>query len=160
MKAAAAKHQEALDQLGSLLRLESVTRWLTPAVFVVGLLLVGALAAVTRGHRRLLGIERARAVHDSLHDALTGLPNRTLLADRLGQALRADVRADTRTGLLLLEVTESALMAEPVRAQRLLGELSALGVRLSIDNFGAGYTSLSHLKTLPAASSRSTSPSC
>ena len=50
---------------------------------------------------------------------------------------------------LELEVTESAIMSEPVRAQRLLKALSALGIRLSIDDFGAGYTSLGQLKTLP-----------
>lgn len=51
--------------------------------------------------------------------------------------------------LLELEITESALMTEPARAQRLLGQLSALGVRISIDDFGAGNTSLGQLKTLP-----------
>jgi EAL domain-containing protein (putative c-di-GMP-specific phosphodiesterase class I) len=53
--------------------------------------------------------------------------------------------------LLELEVTESALMTEPMRAQRLLEELAALGVRLSIDDFGAGYTSLGQLKSLPVS---------
>jgi diguanylate cyclase (GGDEF)-like protein len=52
-------------------------------------------------------------------------------------------------GLLELEVTESAIMTEPARAQRLLQQLSALGIRISIDDFGAGYTSLGQLKNLP-----------
>ena len=51
--------------------------------------------------------------------------------------------------LLELEVTESAIMLDPLRARRLLQNLSDLGIRLSIDDFGAGYTSLSQLKTLP-----------
>lgn len=51
--------------------------------------------------------------------------------------------------LLELEITESALMADPARAQRLLEALAAMGVRLSIDDFGAGYTSLGQLKNLP-----------
>ncbi|WP_326960650.1 MULTISPECIES: EAL domain-containing protein [unclassified Arthrobacter] len=38
---------------------------------------------------------------------------------------------------------------DPVRAQRLLEALAAMGVRLSIDDFGAGYTSLGQLKRLP-----------
>src|SRR5665647_3013840 len=42
--------------------------------------------------------------HRTLHDPLTGLPNRTLLADRLGQALRADARMGSSTGLLLLDL--------------------------------------------------------
>ena len=52
-------------------------------------------------------------------------------------------------GLLELEVTESAIMTEPARAQRLLQQLSALGIRISLDDFGAGYTSLGQLKSLP-----------
>jgi diguanylate cyclase (GGDEF)-like protein len=51
--------------------------------------------------------------------------------------------------LLELEVTESAIMIDPVRACQMLETLSALGVRLSLDDFGAGYTSLSQLKALP-----------
>lgn len=68
-----------------------------------GRLLTAALTAMTRGHR-LLGIERSQAVHDSLHDALTGQPNRTLRADRFGQAIRADARSGTRTGLILIDL--------------------------------------------------------
>jgi len=51
--------------------------------------------------------------------------------------------------LFELEVTESAIMIDPVRARQTLRELSALGVRLSIDDFGAGYTSLSQLTDMP-----------
>ena len=104
IKAAAEEHQESLAYLARLQRLESLTRKLTPLVFLAGLLLAAVLASITRGHRRLLDVERARAVHDSLHDALTGLPNRTLLADRFGQALRADARSGTSTGLLLIDL--------------------------------------------------------
>lgn len=49
---------------------------------------------------------------------------------------------------LELEVTESAIMTDPVRAQATLAQLSGLGVTLAIDDFGAGYTSLAHLKDL------------
>ena len=53
--------------------------------------------------------------------------------------------------LLELEVTESAIMTEPVRAQHVLEQLATLGVRISIDDFGAGYTSLGQLKNLPVS---------
>ena len=53
-------------------------------------------------------VERRRAEeevrHQALHDSLTGLPNRTLLADRLEQALSASLRDDPRVGLLLLDL--------------------------------------------------------
>jgi GGDEF domain-containing protein len=65
---------------------------------------VALLSVATRGYRSALITERARAVHDSLHDALTGLPNRALLADRFDQALSAPKRVDTTTGLLLIDL--------------------------------------------------------
>jgi len=102
--AAETKHGSALAGLGRLQRLEGMTRMLTPMVFLLGLGLAALLASVMRGHRRQLAAERARALHASLHDELTGLPNRTLLADRFGQALRADARAGTTTGLLLIDL--------------------------------------------------------
>ncbi len=98
------KNQIAMDVLAYLQRLETLNRLLTPVVFLAGLVLAALLISISRGHRRLLDVERASAVHDSLHDALTGLPNRTLLSDRLGQALRADTRLGTSTGLLLLDL--------------------------------------------------------
>jgi EAL domain-containing protein (putative c-di-GMP-specific phosphodiesterase class I) len=50
---------------------------------------------------------------------------------------------------LLLEVTESAIMADPERAESILRRFATIGIELAIDDFGAGYTSLAHLRTLP-----------
>jgi len=50
---------------------------------------------------------------------------------------------------LVLEVTESAIVLDPVRAEETLIALSELGVGLSIDDFGTGYTSLASIKRLP-----------
>jgi diguanylate cyclase (GGDEF)-like protein len=51
--------------------------------------------------------------------------------------------------LLELEVTESTIMLDPVRATNTLERLSEIGLRLSIDDFGTGYSSLANLKRLP-----------
>jgi EAL domain-containing protein (putative c-di-GMP-specific phosphodiesterase class I) len=56
---------------------------------------------------------------------------------------------DVPPELFELEVTESAIMIDAERAQQTLTQLSALGIRLSIDDFGAGYTSLSQLTNMP-----------
>ncbi|MFN2488815.1 MAG: putative bifunctional diguanylate cyclase/phosphodiesterase [Actinomycetota bacterium] len=50
---------------------------------------------------------------------------------------------------LQLEITESSIMADPVRTNGILSGLSAMGVGVAIDDFGTGYSSLSHLSTLP-----------
>ena len=50
---------------------------------------------------------------------------------------------------LMLEVTESAIVLDPQRAEETLVELSNLGFALSIDDFGTGYTSLASIKRLP-----------
>ena len=68
--------------------------------------------------------------------------------------LTASVRAVLeQTGIehnrLELEVTESALSADPEAAATTLGELRRLGVRLAIDDFGTGHSSLTALRRYP-----------
>lgn len=50
---------------------------------------------------------------------------------------------------LELELTESAIMTDPVRAQETLQKINDLGIRISIDDYGTGYSSLAYLKKLP-----------
>jgi diguanylate cyclase (GGDEF)-like protein len=54
-------------------------------------------------------------------------------------------------GALVVELTESAVMADPSHSRQLLTELADAGIRLSIDDFGTGYSALSYLSQLPVA---------
>ena len=51
--------------------------------------------------------------------------------------------------LLCLEITESALMAEPTACRERLLRLKEIGVRIAVDDFGTGYSSLAYLRQLP-----------
>ena len=51
--------------------------------------------------------------------------------------------------MLRLEVTETAVMTDPVAVSRALGSLRAVGVGLSLDDFGTGLSSLTYLRDLP-----------
>jgi diguanylate cyclase (GGDEF)-like protein len=50
---------------------------------------------------------------------------------------------------LTLEITESSMMADPMRSEGVLGRLHSMGVKIAIDDFGTGYSSLAHLRHLP-----------
>jgi len=51
--------------------------------------------------------------------------------------------------LLTIELTETALMLDPEQCLRQLRDLKALGVKLSVDDFGTGFSSLSSLRRYP-----------
>ncbi|HEX6511199.1 MAG TPA: EAL domain-containing protein, partial [Chloroflexota bacterium] len=68
------------------------------------------------------------------------------LPDTVAEMLACcDIPAD----MLRLEITETALMTNPIRTADVVMRLSDLGVQLSIDDFGTGYSSLAYLKRLP-----------
>ncbi|MET8150761.1 putative bifunctional diguanylate cyclase/phosphodiesterase [Actinoplanes sp. NPDC049668] len=70
------------------------------------------------------------------------------IADEIDVLLRHHgVPAD----LLQLEITESALMADPHRVLNTITRLDRMGVAISLDDFGTGYSSLQHLRRLPLA---------
>ncbi|WP_221089753.1 putative bifunctional diguanylate cyclase/phosphodiesterase [Deinococcus aquaedulcis] len=75
-------------------------------------------------------------------------------AAQLHPPLVDEVRAvlgssDLAPGQLELELTESTLLVDPIRAARVLAEIGELGVRMALDDFGTGYSSLSHLNVFP-----------
>ena len=78
------------------------------------------------------------------------LSARNLIDDRLIGFIEQQLKHyQTPRGMLELEITETALMQDPLGATDLLNRLSSLGIKVSIDDFGTGYSSLSYLRNLP-----------
>ena len=70
------------------------------------------------------------------------------LPESVAQALK---RHNVEASSIVLEVTESAMMNDPVRARKIMSELNATGIELSVDDFGTGFSSLGYLKMLPVS---------
>lgn len=151
-------YQPQLDlREGTLVALEALVRWqhpvrgfLPPSEFMplaemsglIHPLSLWVLETALRQQRswRDLGIDIPVAVNLSrrmLHD-----PG---LSETVARLLTL---YDVRPSGLILELTESSLMVEPIRAGENLKRLHLLGVRMSIDDFGTGYSSLASLKNL------------
>lgn len=99
-------------------------------------------SALSQCHEwRKQGMEIGVAVNISASDLFRG----SLLND-VPQLLQ---EFDVAPQLLTIEVTESEVMEDPERAVSILKKLKSLGIRLSVDDYGTGYSSLAHLKQLP-----------
>jgi len=89
------------------------------------------------------GLDLRVAVNLSMRNLLdTDLPRDIQrVLDRYGVSARA----------LDVEITESAIQADPARTTATVEKLSAMGIRISIDDFGTGYSSFSSLSRLPVS---------
>ena len=65
------------------------------------------------------------------------------------EMLLAAARAGARHELLEVEITETAILADPVRAAAVSARLREAGVTVALDDFGTGFSSLTHLRELP-----------
>jgi len=151
-------YQPQLDlRTGRVGSVEALVRWthavrgpVSPEVFVPlaeSSGLVDALTAVVL-HSALAQTVRWRSA-GLIECVAVNLSARSLtpaLAGVLDQALRT---AGLPASALTLELTETALVTDAVRAAQVLRELADLGVALSLDDFGTGYSSLSYLRQLP-----------
>jgi diguanylate cyclase (GGDEF)-like protein len=80
------------------------------------------------------------------------LSTRNLLEPSFPERVIAILKKEkVAAGVLMMEITESALMADPVKAREVLNILSQQGIRFSIDDFGTGYSSFAYLKHLPVS---------
>ena len=152
------QHQPQVDVLtGTVVGFEALVRWRHPQRGVVmpdeflpvventGLitpltLTVLDLALAAVADWRSCGHDVTVAVNLSVrHLTDLGLPR------QVDQALR---KHGVPAGALVLEVTETLIMSDPVRATDVLRLLRDLGVGLAVDDYGTGYSSLAYLRRL------------
>lgn len=143
---------------GRAVELEALCRWeepglgaVPPSTFIplaeqVGLIVPLGAWVLERACRQ------ARTWHDEGRDQRIAVNISALQLER--EEFVAEIAAVLeRTGLpadrLRLEITESAAVKDPRATVVRLKRLAALGVRLSLDDFGTGFSSLSLLRTLP-----------
>jgi len=82
----------------------------------------------------------------ALSMAVNVSPSQLGSPDLLRHVREALVDSGLPPASLVLELTESVLVRDPVLAAERLRELRSLGVKLALDDFGTGYSSLSHLR--------------
>jgi diguanylate cyclase (GGDEF)-like protein len=143
---------------GELTGVEALVRWqhptrglLPPDAFVPLAERTGAVADLTRWV-----VDHALAQHRAWREQGIDVP----VAVNLAAANIVDVTLPAGIAELLArhgvagdrlecEISEHTVMADPVRASDVLAGLRAIGVRLSLDDFGTGHSSLAYLKRLP-----------
>lgn len=153
-------YQPQVNAEGATVGLEALLRWRHPRR---GLVSPGVFIPLAEESGRIVPIGRwvLKSACRQLA-AWAGLPERSRLSIAVNvspvQFHQAEFVASVReildvTGAnprrLVLEVTETLFLKDPVAARATMEALSALGIRFSLDDFGTGYSSLSYLKRLP-----------
>ncbi|RZI86677.1 MAG: EAL domain-containing protein [Rubrivivax sp.] len=143
---------------GQCIGAEALMRWEHPTRGIVPPMRFIPFAEQTGFVRVLTAwiIEQAAIVSKQLSDA--GMPMKIAInlstRDLMDQELPAKLdkllgQHGVNPSMLVMEITESAIMDDPQRALVTLNKLHAMGLKLSIDDFGTGYSSLAYLKRLP-----------
>ncbi len=152
-------YQPTIDATSSQVRMvEALVRWqhperglLLPDEFIPLAEQTGLIVPLTRWVLEAV-VRQVRAWRDDGLDlgAAVNLSARVLHDPDLPATIAALLDAHAvPAAWLRIELTESAVMADPAGALDVLTRLAGLGVRITIDDFGAGYSSLAYLKRLP-----------
>jgi EAL domain-containing protein (putative c-di-GMP-specific phosphodiesterase class I) len=88
---------------------------------------------------------RSEPLTISVNLSVRQLQSETLVSD----VARALATSGLQPSALVLEITESLMLADTEFGMQKLNELKALGIRLAMDDFGTGYSSLSYLSRFP-----------
>jgi diguanylate cyclase (GGDEF)-like protein len=141
-----------IDEVEALVRWQHPTRGLLPPADFVPLaertsLIKPLTAWVLQEAARQCARWRAQGRELSI---AVNVSARNLADDELIRTLTAaTAAAGIPVTALQLEITETAVMSDPVAVNATVDKLFRLGVHVSIDDFGVGFTSLSYLSTLP-----------
>jgi diguanylate cyclase (GGDEF)-like protein len=151
-------YQPTLDmRTGATYGVEALVRWqhpelglLEPDAFIPLAERNGLIPQLTRAVLDLAVAEAARLDREGHHLQMNvNISRHDLVDEDLGAYID---RVLALNGLsherLTLEITESALGGDPDRAERCVRELRARGLRIAIDDFGVGYSSMSQLLEL------------
>lgn len=150
---------------GRIVGLEALLRWrhpergiVPPTAFVpiaeeIGLISSLGQWALSRACWQMNEWTKEGVPTNALHWVSVNLSPRQLHdPGLLGDVGRALAESGLAPHYLELEVTEGAVLEDGAAAVEALAGLTELGVELSIDDFGAGFASLAHLRRLPANS--------
>lgn len=153
-------HQVQLEASGAVAGTEALVRWehprrglLGPDVFLPTAEQRGLMGDLTKVvlRRALEDAARWRAPGSRLRTSVN-LSASCLLDPALpGFVAESLAATGTPAPCLVLEITETTLMADPGRAVAAARRLAALGVEVSVDDYGTGYSSLAYLQDLPVA---------
>jgi diguanylate cyclase (GGDEF)-like protein len=152
-------YQPLVDiQTSAVTGVEALVRWRHPAEGLLSPAEFIPLAESSGYIQQLTRWVLTKAVSDAQQWAQIGIPlvvsvnisARCLIDSNLPETVAGILTAvGLPPELLKLEITESAIVADPVRAQEVITRLHRLGIALSMDDFGTGYTSLANLRDLP-----------
>jgi diguanylate cyclase (GGDEF)-like protein/PAS domain S-box-containing protein len=144
---------------GALSGIEALIRWkhpvkgmVSPAEFIPVAEETGQIIAVGEWVLRAACTQMARWRKDGLHDLTmaVNLSIRQLRQPTLGEFVKEMLQeSGLEARYLELEITEGIMMGDNQAAMHFLNEMHELGVQLSIDDFGTGFSSLNYLKKLP-----------
>ena len=143
---------------GQITSVEALVRWdhaehglLSPDTFIPLAEQTGLIRPLT-SYVLDTALEQCRAWRsEGLNLAVAvNITGRDLLDQRFAEEVKYLLRKwDVMPSRLELEITENTVLTDPIRARSVLMALSELGVRLAIDDFGSGNSSLGYLKRLP-----------